>query len=549
MSAMSDPTWLIDFALVIPAEDDIFGINLSLERQDSASMISERIVMKWQTSQAQRHRSASGTKSKPMLAVAQVLLPTQRQSHQCLNRLPPPMDDLMALGFLATENETAAALPDESTSLAAENVAAHKLGGPDVAYQKLQPRGSYNNWLSKQLLFQKSCTAKDYEDLQPGNVEEVKNLLTGTPISGIPSPVAPASVTNFKMIYKGESNLIFTIIMKFSSIASLGAVFGLASANHIQDVQVVCTDPAPTTVYQTVTVTAGGAGLPGNNNAYSSAPTPYVTTAGATVTSVDYNGSQTSVWVYPTGTGSKDCTVAIYEQNTVTVIIVNISVTVINGATTTITSTVSGATASTTPALPPTSSASVTTTSSATGAGTTHHVIVGADGLLKYRDEQLNAAIGDVIFFDFNSTNHTVTQSSFDKPCEPLAGGFNTHFDHFNPTNHTGVSNATFQVNVSTPLWFYCAQTVKVSHCHKGMVLGVNPAGKFDAFLSMATATATASGTGVVYTSVGPSGTAPASNTIVNHKATGTGGVAWGTGSAKHSPIAYKGRRAASFSA
>jgi hypothetical protein len=278
--------------------------------------------------------------------------------------------------------------------------------------------------------------------------------------------------------------------MKLSTIATLGGLLGVGLANHIQEV--VCTDPAPVTVIQTVTVTAGS----GGNSQVTTTPdkSPYVTTAGSQVTSVDYSGSKTSVWVYPTGTGSKDCTVAIYENETVVVVIINISVTIINGQTTTVTSTVTNAPPPTyTPTPPPqTSTTSTSSPPSSTGTpnGTIHSVIVGADGKLIYKDNQVIANIGDIIRFDFNSTNHTVTQSSFLEPCKPLAGGFNTGFNQFNPTGKTGIIFRDFKVEVSTPLWFYCAQK---GHCQKGMVLGVNPGTKFPAFLSMAEATATSS--------------------------------------------------------
>ncbi|KAH8687363.1 hypothetical protein BGZ60DRAFT_522026 [Tricladium varicosporioides] len=348
--------------------------------------------------------------------------------------------------------------------------------------------------------------------------------------------------------------------MKFTTgtIAAFASILSFASADHIQEV--VCTD-VPTTVYKTVTVTAGA----GGNNHQQSAPatTPYVVTAGPTVTSVDYSGDKTSVWVYPTGTGSKDCTVAIYEKTKVTVVIININVTIINGVTTTITSTKSGVPPTYTPTLPPTPPVTTTTTpppGSTTyppGAAATHTVIVGADGLLKYRQEQVNAAIGDIIRFDFNSTNHTVTQSSFNEPCKPLAGGFSTGFNQFNPTNQTGKIFRDFKVEVSTPLWFYCAQTVKVPHCSKGMVFAVNPAGKFDAFLSKATATAPSTSTSVV--PVGPSGTAPGSSVIVDPtftaKPTGTGAYpkstatgTWSSPAIKATPVVYR-RRAAAFAA
>jgi hypothetical protein len=334
--------------------------------------------------------------------------------------------------------------------------------------------------------------------------------------------------------------------MKFSGISALGGLVGVASA---QGAPAVC-NPSTVTVTApaaTVTVTApynapstyGGAPVTYNGSAYK-AP-PYVTTAGPTVTSVDYGYSQTSVWVYPTGNApSKDCIVAVYEETFVTIIIINISTTIINGQTTTIYSTVSsGGQATTTPSLPPPPPTTTSTyiysqppsgSSSSSASGATRSVVVGADGALIYKENgnsavgQLNAAIGDIIAFDFNSTNHTVTQSSFAKPCEPLAGGFSTGFDHVNKQNHTGVfPPVNFTVTVSTPLWFYCAQTVPKSHCHAGMVLGVNPAGKFPAFLSMATASSTS-----VPLSTGTGG--------VGATSTGTGGLPIGTGSPARGP-------------
>jgi len=299
--------------------------------------------------------------------------------------------------------------------------------------------------------------------------------------------------------------------MKFSTIATLGGLLSVGLADHTQ--QVVCIDPKPSTV--TVTVTAGGSGgyqNPGQVTSPPQAP-PYVVTAGPTVTSVDYNGDKTSVWVYPTGDASRQCTVAVYEKEVVTVIIINIDITVINGQTTTVTSTVTNAPPPTyTPTLPP---LPPTTSSGAppTQTGMIHPVIVGADGKLIYKDNTVIAKIGDIIRFDFNSTNHTVTQSSFQEPCKPLANGFNTGFNQFNNQSKTGIIFRDFEVKVSTPLWFYCAQ---VNHCTKGMVLGVNPGNKFPEFLSRATATATSSM---------PHGTGHVSRTSVVSKPTGTGSV------------------------
>lgn len=49
-----------------------------------------------------------------------------------------------------------------------------------------------------------------------------------------------------------------------------------------------------------------------------------------------------------------------------------------------------------------------------------HKITVGADGLLTYNPANISAAIGDTVTFEFHPKNHTVTQSSFSQPCQPL---------------------------------------------------------------------------------------------------------------------------------
>jgi plastocyanin len=80
------------------------------------------------------------------------------------------------------------------------------------------------------------------------------------------------------------------------------------------------------------------------------------------------------------------------------------------------------------------------------------------------------ASVGDVVTFHFFPKNHDVTQSSFDKPCAPLADGF---FSGFVPTA-SGEANKTFSITVkdSNPIWFYCSQS---KHCNNGMVGVINP--------------------------------------------------------------------------
>jgi len=97
-------------------------------------------------------------------------------------------------------------------------------------------------------------------------------------------------------------------------------------------------------------------------------------------------------------------------------------------------------------------------------------VKVGETGLT-FSPNDFTADIGDEVVFSYYPKNHTVTQSSFAKPCVPLAGGF---FSGFVPTA-SGVAEKTFTIKVTakSPIWFYCSQ-VGGAHCAKGMVGGIN---------------------------------------------------------------------------
>lgn len=53
----------------------------------------------------------------------------------------------------------------------------------------------------------------------------------------------------------------------------------------------------------------------------------------------------------------------------------------------------------------------------------THTVTVGGDAGLVYTPAEIIAEIGDVVHFVFHKQNHSVTQSTFDKPCNKLDTG------------------------------------------------------------------------------------------------------------------------------
>ena len=117
----------------------------------------------------------------------------------------------------------------------------------------------------------------------------------------------------------------------------------------------------------------------------------------------------------------------------------------------------------------------------------THLVNVGTRGKLIFEPQPVDAAVGDLIVFQFLTLNHTVTQSSFENPCVSQ-DGFDSGFRFFNPTNQTGVINQrlTFLVRESDPMWFFCRQTVPRSHCNSGMVFAVNAGDLWTEFQSNA---------------------------------------------------------------
>ena len=117
---------------------------------------------------------------------------------------------------------------------------------------------------------------------------------------------------------------------------------------------------------------------------------------------------------------------------------------------------------------------------------TEHSVTVASKGKLIFEPNKIDAHVGDVIRFSFLALNHTLTQSSFSEPCTNL-GGFSTGFNQFNPMNVSGQFVVEYRVDNVDPQWFFCAQTLRISHCHAGMVFALNAGGKLSAFISEAT--------------------------------------------------------------
>ncbi|KAI9751866.1 MAG: hypothetical protein M1815_000882 [Lichina confinis] len=126
-------------------------------------------------------------------------------------------------------------------------------------------------------------------------------------------------------------------------------------------------------------------------------------------------------------------------------------------------------------------------------------VLVGLDQgkTLKFEPPYLaNIKKGDTIHFDFRAVNHTLTESSFEEPCNKLAdGAIDTNFANANADDTPNLVpfDLTLDTDADMPRWFYCKQAKATpnSHCGKGMVFAINPksADQFKEFLTTAEST------------------------------------------------------------
>lgn len=109
--------------------------------------------------------------------------------------------------------------------------------------------------------------------------------------------------------------------------------------------------------------------------------------------------------------------------------------------------------------------------------GTNVHVVrVGStNGSLTFSPNSVTAAVGDMVQFQFAPANHTVTQSTFDQPCQPIAMNSNVTgiYSGFMPVAATATTSPTYtvQINNTTPMWLYCSQG---KHCQAGMTMVIN---------------------------------------------------------------------------
>ncbi|KAJ7869923.1 hypothetical protein B0H14DRAFT_3440402 [Mycena olivaceomarginata] len=126
-------------------------------------------------------------------------------------------------------------------------------------------------------------------------------------------------------------------------------------------------------------------------------------------------------------------------------------------------------------------------------------------GVTVFTPSQITAKNNDIISFQFSGVpgNHSVTQSSFGNPCEPLDKGFDSGWVSV-PQNLSSVPEWNLTItNDAAPIWFF-------PHCNLGMVGVINvQAGKnsFSDFLASASAAPTVGQAEGAFVGVGASAT------------------------------------------
>ncbi|KAK1242122.1 hypothetical protein MKX07_000108 [Trichoderma sp. CBMAI-0711] len=120
---------------------------------------------------------------------------------------------------------------------------------------------------------------------------------------------------------------------------------------------------------------------------------------------------------------------------------------------------------------------------------------------LKYYPDNIKAAPGSMVQFQFWAGNHTVTQSDFDHPCTPIhqvnssiAGIWSSYMPVAAGASKKEIPVFTVMINDTKPIWIYCSQG---KHCSAGMSMVINENTSANATRSLAnyrTAAATAQG-------------------------------------------------------
>lgn len=104
--------------------------------------------------------------------------------------------------------------------------------------------------------------------------------------------------------------------------------------------------------------------------------------------------------------------------------------------------------------------------------------VASTKGELIFSPNNMKAAAGDMIQFQFRAGNHSVVQSNFDNPCTPInehnssIAGFFSGYQAVAASAAQGmIPTYTIMVKDTKPMWLYCSQG---KHCQAGMTMVVN---------------------------------------------------------------------------
>ncbi|KAM0282938.1 hypothetical protein ACHAQH_002749 [Verticillium albo-atrum] len=109
--------------------------------------------------------------------------------------------------------------------------------------------------------------------------------------------------------------------------------------------------------------------------------------------------------------------------------------------------------------------------------------VASNNGSLTFSPEKINAPVGSMVQFQFMGGNHTVTQSTFDNPCQPMGvvqadpnlppttGIFSGYVPVAASANMGQRPVFSVMINDTKPMWLFCQQG---PHCQRGMAMVIN---------------------------------------------------------------------------
>ncbi|TVY69039.1 putative GPI-anchored cupredoxin [Lachnellula suecica] len=120
-----------------------------------------------------------------------------------------------------------------------------------------------------------------------------------------------------------------------------------------------------------------------------------------------------------------------------------------------------------------TPTAAAASSTSQTGSNPAATYTIFADTNPVFTPSSLDASIGDTVIFRFESGNHTITQSTFDTPCQKLStDGLDSGYMANINSDVQPPPQISLNVTSKAPQWFYSEQS---GDCGNGMTFALNP--------------------------------------------------------------------------